>query len=59
MIKYIFQHQKKALKNLYKLMGKTQFGVKDVMILGGGKIGVKAARNLCDNKFNIKLIEIR
>ena len=39
-------------------MGKTQFGVKDVMILGGGKIGVKAARNLCDNKFNIKLIEI-
>lgn len=47
-----------SIKQLYKLMGKTQFGVKDVMILGGSKIGVKAARNLCDNKFNIKLIEI-
>lgn len=49
---------KESIKNLYKLMGKTQFGIKNVMILGGGKIGVKAARNLCDNKFNIKLIEI-
>lgn len=47
-----------SIKQLYKLMGKTPFVVKDVMILGGSKIGVKAARNLCDNKFNIKLIEI-
>ncbi|MDV7185782.1 Trk system potassium transporter TrkA [Lutibacter sp. TH_r2] len=53
-----FSAPKESIKNLYKLMGKTQFGVKDVMILGGGKIGVKAARSLCDNKFNIKLIEI-
>ena len=49
---------KESIKQLYKLMGKTQFGVKNVMILGGGKIGVKAARNLCDSKFNIKLLEI-
>ena len=53
-----FSTPKDSIPKLYKLMGKTQFGVKDVMILGGGKIGVKAARNLCDNKFNIKLIEI-
>ena len=53
-----FAAPKESIKKLYKLMGKTQFGVKDVMILGGGKIGVKSARNLCDNKFNIKLIEI-
>lgn len=53
-----FSAPKESIPKLYKLMGKTQFGVKDVMILGGGKIGVKAARNLCDNKFNIKLIEI-
>ena len=53
-----FSAPKESIKNLYKLMGKTEFGVKDVMILGGGKIGVKAARSLCDNKFNIKLIEI-
>jgi len=52
-----FSAPKESIKNLHKLMGKTQFGVKNVMILGGGKIGVKAARNLCDN-FNIKLIEI-
>lgn len=53
-----FSTPKESITKLYKLMGKTQFGVKDVMILGGGKIGVKAARSLCDNKFNIKLIEI-
>ncbi|SDX10052.1 trk system potassium uptake protein TrkA [Lutibacter oricola] len=52
-----FSTPKESIKDLYQLMGKTQFGVKDVMILGGGKIGVKAARNLCPN-FNIKLIEI-
>ncbi|WP_111706599.1 Trk system potassium transporter TrkA [Lutibacter citreus] len=52
-----FSAPKESIKELYTLMGKTQFGVKDVMILGGGKIGVKAARNLCSN-FNIKLIEI-
>lgn len=49
---------KESVKKLYKVMGKTEFGVKDVMILGAGKIGVKAARNLCDDNFNIKLIEI-
>lgn len=52
-----FSAPKESIKDLYKLMGKTQFGVKDVMILGGGKIGVKAARHLCDS-FNIKVIEI-
>ena len=49
---------KSSLKKLHRLMGKKQFGVKDVMILGASKIGVKAARNLCEHNFNIKLIEI-
>lgn len=53
-----FSTPKDSIKKLYKLMGKTQFGVKDVMILGASKIGVKAARNLCDSNFNIKLIEL-
>ena len=53
-----FSAPKESIKSLYKLMGKTQFGVKNVMILGGGKIGIKAARNLSDSNFNIKLIEI-
>ncbi len=54
-----FSTPKESIKELYTLMGKTQFGVKDVMILGAGKIGVKAARGLCENNFNIKLIELK
>jgi len=54
-----FSIPENSIKKLYKLMGKTPFGVKDVMILGGSKIGVKAARNLCDGNFNTKLIEIK
>ena len=53
-----FSAPKKSIKKLYTLMGKTPFRVKDVMILGAGKIGIKSARNLCDSKFNVKLIEI-
>ncbi|MBE0424532.1 MAG: Trk system potassium transporter TrkA [Lutibacter sp.] len=53
-----FSAPKVSIKKLYKLMGKIPFGVKDVMILGAGKIGIKAARNLCESNFNVKLIEI-
>jgi len=53
-----FSTPKESIKKLHKLMGKTPFGVKDVMILGASKIGVKAARNLCESNYNIKLIEI-
>lgn len=53
-----FSAPKESINKLYTLMGKTPFGVKDVMILGAGKIGIKAARNLCDSNFNVKLIEI-
>ena len=52
-----FSAPKESVKNIYKLMGKTQFGIKDIMILGASKIGIKAARNLCPS-FNVKLIEI-
>ncbi|NOR28147.1 MAG: Trk system potassium transporter TrkA [Lutibacter sp.] len=52
-----FSTPKESIKKLHKLMGKTPFGVKDVMILGASKIGVKAARNLCEGNFSIKLIE--
>ena len=53
-----FSTPKKSIKQLYKLVGKKQFGVKDVMILGGSKIGIKTARNLCENNFNVKLVEV-
>ncbi|MBL4745562.1 MAG: Trk system potassium transporter TrkA [Flavobacteriaceae bacterium] len=52
-----FSTPKSSIPHLYKLVGKKQFGVKDVMILGGSKIGIKTARQLCKAKFNVKLIE--
>jgi len=53
-----FSTPKESISSLYTLMGKTKFGVKDVMILGASKIGIKATRNLCEKKFNVKLVEI-
>ena len=31
--------------------------IRNVMILGGSEIGYKTARDLCNNRFNVKLIE--
>ncbi|NER12410.1 Trk system potassium transporter TrkA [Leptobacterium flavescens] len=53
-----FVTSKEGVDELYKLIGKTREEIKDVMILGGSKIGFKATRDLCCNKFKVKLIEI-
>lgn len=45
------------VKDLYPIIGKKQFNIKNVMILGGSSIGEKTARNLCEEKFKVKLIE--
>lgn len=42
---------------LYKISGKVREDIKNVMILGGSKIGYKTTRDLSANKFNVKLIE--
>jgi len=42
---------------LGKLTGKERAKIKDVMILGGSKIGSKAAKDLCDDHFHVKLVE--
>lgn len=42
---------------LYKLTGKVKHSIKNIMILGGSKIGRKTARDLSMNNFNVKLIE--
>ncbi len=42
---------------LCKMTGKTNTSIKDVMILGGSKIGFKTARDLSASNFNVKLIE--
>ncbi len=46
-----------GVDELYKLTGKVRHAIKNVMILGGSKIGKKTARDLSENKFNVKLIE--
>jgi trk system potassium uptake protein TrkA len=48
---------KEGVDELYKLTGKKKEEIKNVMILGGSKVGFKAARDLCAKKFNVKLIE--
>jgi len=49
---------KKGAKLLSKLIGKEQGKIKDVMILGGSKIGYNTAHDLCEKSFNIKLVEM-
>jgi len=48
---------KQGVDELYKLTGKQKKSIKNVMILGGGKIGRGTANALCNKKFNVTLIE--
>ncbi|MBS2098923.1 Trk system potassium transporter TrkA [Carboxylicivirga linearis] len=48
---------KSAVKQVMVDAGKKQFEIKNVMILGGSRIGKKVAEGL-EGKYNIKLIEI-
>lgn len=52
-----FITNKGGVDDLYKLTGMRKREIKNVMILGGSKVGFKTARDLCSNKFNVKLIE--
>ncbi|MDF1570231.1 MAG: Trk system potassium transporter TrkA [Bacteroidales bacterium] len=46
-----------GLKELYKYSGKQQFEIRNIMILGGSRIGIKTARQL-GNQHYVKMIEI-
>ncbi len=49
---------KESLSELFPILGKKAEEIKNVMILGGGKIGRAVASNLeKDKKFHVKLIE--
>lgn len=48
---------KTGVDELYKLSGKQKMEIKNVMILGGSKVGFKTARDLCASKLNVKLVE--
>ncbi len=54
----VFMTSKGGDEEICKLTGKFKTEIKNVMILGGGKIGSKTARSLTNSKFNIKLIEV-
>ncbi|WP_179343833.1 Trk system potassium transporter TrkA [Winogradskyella ursingii] len=55
--KVVFVTSKGGDEELFELSGRVKVDIKNVMILGGSKIGYKTARDLCANKFNVKLIE--
>ncbi len=52
-----FSCPQESLSKIHTLTGIETFAVKDVMILGGSKIGEKSAKKLCESKFRVKLIE--
>lgn len=55
--KVVFITSDNGDKELFELSGKVRTEIKNVMILGGSKIGFKTAKNLSDSKFKVKLIE--
>lgn len=48
---------KEGIEQLLKYAGKEHFTIKNVMILGGSRIGKKVAKDI-EGKFNVKLLEI-
>ncbi|MBN4047321.1 Trk system potassium transporter TrkA [bacterium AH-315-P13] len=53
----VFITSKGGDEELCKLTGKIKTEIKNVMILGGGRIGSKAAKDLTQSKFSIKIVE--
>ena len=53
----VFITSEGGAEELCKLTGKVNTVIKNVMILGGSKIGYKAARDLGNKNFNVKLVE--
>jgi trk system potassium uptake protein TrkA len=53
----VFITSEGGAEELCKITGKANTDIKNVMILGGSKIGYKTARDLANSKFNVKLIE--
>ena len=48
---------KEGVEELYNLTGKKKTSIKNIMILGGGKIGFNTSQALLKKKFNITLVE--
>lgn len=48
---------KEGVEELYNLTGKKKTSIKNIMILGGGKIGFNTSQALLKKKFNITIVE--
>ena len=48
---------REGVKEIYKLIGKTKTPIKNIMILGGGKIALNTAKKLSKTNINVSLIE--
>ncbi len=48
---------KEGVSEIYKLTGKIKESISNVMILGGGRLGYNVAKDLCEKKFNVTIIE--
>lgn len=46
-----------SIDKLYGIIGKEHIDIKNVMILGGSRVGRKTARKLCKDDFKVKLVE--
>jgi trk system potassium uptake protein TrkA len=55
--KVVFITSKGGDEELFELSGRVRIDLKNIMILGGSKIGLKTAKDLCESKFNVKLVE--
>ena len=53
----IFMTTEGGDEELLKLSGKNKREIKNIMILGGGRIGRKVAKDLSENNLNVKLVE--
>jgi trk system potassium uptake protein TrkA len=55
--KVVFMTSKGGDDELFELSGKVKVDIKNIMILGGSQIGFQTAKELCDSKFNVKIVE--
>ncbi|MCK7590204.1 Trk system potassium transporter TrkA [Subsaxibacter sp. CAU 1640] len=55
--KVVFITSKGGDEELFELSGRVKLDIRNIMILGGSKIGLKTAKDLCQSKFNVKIVE--
>src|SRR5690606_3891819 len=52
-----FTTDRNGVEQIVEMSGKEMRAVKNVMILGGSKIGVRTAKELCERGYRLKLVE--